>query len=106
MDDTLQRIAHLSLEQRTFLEQRLMQQDAVVAGVEPRPRRDPFAPCALSFSQQRLWFLAQFEPDSALYNEPKAVRIRGALNVQALQQALDTIVARHEVLRTTFVAVD
>src|SRR3990172_1624676 len=60
----------------------------------------------LSFAQQRLWFRAQMEPNSPLYNISRAVRLSGALNIEALQKTLDAIVARHEVLRTTFVSVD
>jgi amino acid adenylation domain-containing protein len=56
----------------------------------------------LTFAQQRLWFLNQLEGDSASYNVPWAVKIEGPLNVPALERTLSTIVARHEVLRTTF----
>ncbi|MGH7828699.1 MAG: condensation domain-containing protein, partial [Candidatus Binatia bacterium] len=70
-------------------------------GATPRDRALP-----LSFAQQRLWFLNQLEPDSAVYNVRKALRLRGRLNREALQKALDTIVGRHEVLRTTFSSVD
>ena len=61
---------------------------------------------SLSFAQQRLWFLNQLEPDSPVYNQFKALKLRGRLNREALQKALDTIVERHEVLRTTFLTVD
>ncbi|HEU4837373.1 MAG TPA: amino acid adenylation domain-containing protein, partial [Pyrinomonadaceae bacterium] len=57
----------------------------------------------LSFAQQRLWFIDQLEPESAAYNIPATVRLRGALNVEALQRSFEEIVRRHEVLRTTFV---
>ena len=60
----------------------------------------------LSFAQQRLWFLNQLEPDSPVYNQFKALKLRGRLNREALQKTLDTIVERHEVLRTTFLTVD
>ncbi|MFC6338635.1 non-ribosomal peptide synthetase, partial [Pseudomonas karstica] len=57
----------------------------------------------LSFAQQRLWFLAQMEGGSAAYHMPAGLRLRGSLDRVALQRALDRIVARHEILRTTFV---
>ncbi|MDV7390846.1 condensation domain-containing protein, partial [Arthrospira platensis SPKY1] len=60
----------------------------------------------LSFAQQRLWFLDQFESGTALYNVPTAVRLSGVLDVRALERALNTIIARHEVLRTSYTAVD
>ncbi|MFZ6028170.1 MAG: amino acid adenylation domain-containing protein [Chloroflexota bacterium] len=60
----------------------------------------------LSFAQQRLWLVEQLQPDSALYNIPMAIRVDGCLNVSALGRAIDEIVCRHEVLRTTFVMLD
>lgn len=60
----------------------------------------------LSFAQQRLWFLNQWEPSSSLYNSAASLRIDGQLNVPALRRTLQAIVARHESLRTSFVAVD
>jgi amino acid adenylation domain-containing protein/FkbH-like protein len=60
----------------------------------------------LSFAQQRLWFLTQLELNSPLYNMPIAIRLSGALALSALEQSLNTIVQRHEALRTTFSAVD
>ncbi|HZI03912.1 MAG TPA: amino acid adenylation domain-containing protein, partial [Archangium sp.] len=67
--------------------------------VVPVPRSGPLP---LSFSQQRLWFLHQLEPDSPFYNVPAAVRIRGTLHLEALQRAFDEVLRRHEVLRTVF----
>ncbi|WP_191488524.1 non-ribosomal peptide synthetase [Pseudomonas sp. FEN] len=61
------------------------------------------APLALSFSQQRLWFLDQLDPDaSSAYHMPMALLLRGDLERAALKAALDRLVARHESLRTTF----
>jgi amino acid adenylation domain-containing protein/non-ribosomal peptide synthase protein (TIGR01720 family) len=60
-------------------------------------------PMALSFAQERQWFLWQLEPDSAAYHVPTALHLRGALNVEALDQAFQTLVARHESLRTVFI---
>ncbi|NWB98760.1 amino acid adenylation domain-containing protein [Pseudomonas gingeri] len=56
----------------------------------------------LSFGQQRLWFLAQMEGASAAYHMPGGLSLRGNLDREALQRALERIVARHEGLRTTF----
>ncbi|HEY6802398.1 MAG TPA: non-ribosomal peptide synthase/polyketide synthase [Pyrinomonadaceae bacterium] len=60
----------------------------------------------LSFAQQRLWFLDQLEPNSAVYNNPLAVRLTGKLNKEALERTLTEIVRRHEVLRTSFATVE
>ncbi|MCU1267656.1 MAG: hypothetical protein JWM21_3974 [Acidobacteria bacterium] len=57
---------------------------------------------SLSFAQERLWFFDQLEPGSAAYNIPRALRLKGSLEIAALQKSLDAIFARHEVLRTTF----
>ncbi|HLI77821.1 MAG TPA: amino acid adenylation domain-containing protein, partial [Acidobacteriaceae bacterium] len=57
----------------------------------------------LSYAQQRLWFVHQFEAGGASYNLPGAARIRGPLNIAALHKALAEIVRRHESLRTRFV---
>ncbi len=56
----------------------------------------------LSFAQQRLWFLDQLDPGNPLYNMPQMFRMRGKLNVAALERALNKIVERHGSLRTTF----
>ncbi|WP_235024973.1 condensation domain-containing protein, partial [Caballeronia arvi] len=56
----------------------------------------------LSFAQERLWFLEQLNPGQSTYNIPIAVRLSGSLDVGAFQVALNTLVARHESLRTSF----
>ncbi|MBD2776527.1 non-ribosomal peptide synthetase [Iningainema tapete] len=60
----------------------------------------------LSFAQQRMWFLYQLESQSPYYNESFQLRIQGVLNVEALEQSINEIIRRHEILRTTFPAVD
>jgi hypothetical protein len=56
----------------------------------------------LSYAQERLWFLNQIGPKSAVYNISAAVRIEGPLKLEALSAVLNEIIRRHEVLRTTF----
>ncbi len=56
----------------------------------------------LSFAQQRLWFLDQFEPNRAAYNIPLALRLTGALDAAVLQRCLNEVLRRHESLRTCF----
>ena len=60
----------------------------------------------LSYAQQRLWFLDQFEPNSALYNIPIALRLVGTLIKLPLEQSFQEIIHRHEALRTNFITVD
>ncbi len=60
----------------------------------------------VSFAQQQLWFLDQLVPGSPVYNLPGAIHFKGSLNVAALEQSLDEIVRRHEILRTNFRIVD
>jgi len=60
----------------------------------------------LSYAQQRLWFLTQLQPESTFYNVATAMRIRGPLNSVALAEALDTLIMRHESLRTVFPVVE
>ncbi|MBI2525900.1 MAG: amino acid adenylation domain-containing protein [Candidatus Rokubacteria bacterium] len=103
--DLRARIAALSPEKRALLERRLTGAGAAPPGAG-LPQAEPQGRRALSYAQQRLWFLEQLEPGSAVYNVPRALRLVGALDVDTLRRALDTIVARHESLRTTFQAVD
>ena len=56
----------------------------------------------LSFAQERMWFMYELAPESPAYNVPLAVRLRGPLDVGALQQAIANVVARHDILRSTF----
>jgi amino acid adenylation domain-containing protein len=60
----------------------------------------------LSFAQQRLWFLAHLEPDSPFYNIPGTFHLQGQLNIGALEQSLNEVLRRHEVLRTAFKTVE
>jgi len=81
------------------------------AGEETIAKAPPDQPPAISFGQQRLWFLDQLEgraegqsTGSAHYNIPMAIRLRGNLNRAALEKAFTAITGRHEVLRARFPA--
>src|SRR5512140_2914312 len=60
----------------------------------------------LSFAEERLWFLSQSHPANPIYNVPLAWRITGVLDVTVLEKSLNAVVQRHEILRTSFPAVD
>ncbi|MEO7936386.1 MAG: amino acid adenylation domain-containing protein [Dokdonella sp.] len=74
--------------------------------------RPPMTPAAqrdhapLSYSQQRLWFIHQFESDSAQYHIPLRLRLQGKLDIEALRRSLCDLVERHVALSTTFASVD
>ncbi|WP_052511419.1 non-ribosomal peptide synthetase [Cupriavidus sp. HPC(L)] len=73
------------------------------ATINPGPARaNRNGPIPLSWAQQRLWFLWQWNRNSAAYNIPRAVRLRGNLDQAAMQRTFDALVERHESLRTTF----
>lgn len=105
--DIKQKLAALSPTKRALLELKLMKKNgSKEAAAEAIPRRTERGTAPLSYNQQGLWVLSQLMPETGLYQIPKALRLTGRLNLAALQQALDFIVARHEALRTTFATVD
>ncbi|SDW36840.1 non-ribosomal peptide synthase/polyketide synthase [Nitrosomonas communis] len=97
-----QRRARLSPEQRQRLAQRLqtgkgrVQQDSII------PLRAAGEPVPLSYAQQRHWFLWQLDPHSTAYHLGGTLRLRGKLNQAALEDSFQTLIARHEALRTVF----
>lgn len=84
----------------------LLEIEGVGTREERIPRRKQAGPAPLSFAQQRLWFLDQYEPGSPVYNISAGARLRGSLDVPALRRALSALVKRHEALRTTFQLID
>ena len=101
-----ERTARLSAAKRLLLEKRLRGERSGTGPSQIIRRRDRDAPAVLSFAQQRLWFIDQFEGATPFYNNPVAVRISGALKKEVLKQTLSEIVRRHEILRTHFAEVD
>jgi hypothetical protein len=97
----------LSEKQRKLLKLLLGQGGIGLKQTARMRRQRPTAPLPLSFAQQRLWFLDRLVPNSPFYNLPSAFRLRapliqGPIDEKAVRAALNEIVTRHEVLRTSF----
>ena len=102
MSENLKALGDLTADQQALLLLMLRKKAQARARQRiPRASRGPQQP--LSFAQERLWFLNQFEPESAFYNIPIPLQLRGSLNVAALESTLNELLRRHEVLRTAFV---
>ncbi len=106
LDNITARLANLSPAKRALFEQRLTEKSLESSVTSSIPRRSTRNTAPLSFAQERLWFLNQLEPESPAYNESKAFRLSGVLDLDALKRTLNQIVLRHEVLRTTIVTMD
>jgi amino acid adenylation domain-containing protein len=100
------RLAGLSREQRALLFEQIRRRKGKEKDrpAAPAPLTSRTAP--LSFAQERLWFLDLLEPGNPAFNMGSALRLRGWLDTRALERALNEIVRRHEILRTSFREVD
>jgi amino acid adenylation domain-containing protein len=87
-------------------EQTLLQQIRSLAVEEPIPRRDRAQPCPLSPAQERLWFMQQLNSGVPVYNESEAVRLKGKLDAAVMEKALNAVISRHEILRSTIETAD
>src|SRR2546430_1484764 len=102
----MERIARLSPEKQLLLERRLKGVSPTQAErgvIAPRPNHES-AP--LSFAQRQMWVIDRMTPGNPAYNLPVGYRIKGPLDVTALEDSFNEIVKRHEALRTTFAASD
>ena len=93
---------NLSPAKRALLELRLKKKREAATQIPPLVQCLKTEAIPLSFAQQRLWFLHQWEPTSTQYTIPVAFRLRGALHIDALEKAINDLRVRHESLRTTF----
>ncbi len=96
------RLSRLSPAKRALLLERLRRETSQGRGGEAVAPRDPVEPAALSFAQQRLWFIEQLAPGSAAYHIAFGVGLKGRLSVEALAAGVREIARRHQVLRTVF----
>jgi amino acid adenylation domain-containing protein len=107
MDDQMayrimQRFIGLPLEQRKVYLQKMLQEGVSPANLPiPQVRLEATA-LPLSYAQERQWFLWQLDPQSAVYHIPSALRLKGRLDIVALQKSFESLIARHESLRTQF----
>src|SRR5438552_10454201 len=108
MRDLSDRITALSPEQRTLLEALLKKKGInigkleQVQDAETIPKRRQLNYCPLSYDQERLWVIDQMDPGNPSYNIYSALRLCGPINIELMEKAINEVVRRHEVLRTTF----
>ncbi len=100
-DEIGRRVAGLTAEQRRLFEAALKAR-GLDSMLPPAPRRRPPEGMPLSFGQERLWFLYLWDRDSAAYNIPAVIRLKGRLDEAALTKSMAAIAQRHEILHTTF----
>jgi amino acid adenylation domain-containing protein len=101
-----QRLENLTPAQRALLEQRLMQRRTDVVRRNTISRREVHSPSVLSNSQELLWLLSQVFDDGIAYNAPGAFHLEGTLDLEVLGRCFEALVARHEILRTTYTVID
>ncbi|WP_370844829.1 amino acid adenylation domain-containing protein [Pseudomonas putida] len=103
MQALIESVGSLSAKERKALAVLLKQKGINLFSVVPIFKRDSAEPLLLSFAQERQWFLWHLDPTSSAYHIPTALRLRGALDVPALERAFNVLVTRHESLRTALV---
>ncbi|MCR4542455.1 condensation domain-containing protein, partial [Pseudomonas sp. 18.1.10] len=100
MQALIESVGSLSAQQKKALAVMLKQQGINLFEIAPVFKRQEGESLRLSYAQERQWFLWQLERDSAAYHLPRALRLKGRLDRAALQRSFDTLIARHESLRT------
>ncbi len=100
-----QRLANLSPGQRALLEQRLLQRQTTTAKRNLISRRADDGPAPLSYAQELLWLLSQVFDGGVAYNSPGAFQLIGPLDLELLGKALNGLLERHSILRTTYTVI-
>ncbi|MEM9976605.1 MAG: condensation domain-containing protein, partial [Cyanobacteria bacterium P01_D01_bin.2] len=103
MSKFYQQLSKLTPEQRALFEKKLAEQGLQAPKASTIPQRAPGQVIPLSFAQQRLWFVQQLDPQNTAYNVASVLKLQGPLDISALEKSLNTLVERHETLRTRFV---
>src|SRR5262249_17883010 len=105
-DRTMEKSSTLSPAKQALLEQRLKRASHARVKDPEIPKRPDRDSASLSFAQRQMWVIDQMTPGNPAYNVPVGYRIKGALDVTALEDSVNEIIKRHEVLRTTFAVKD
>ncbi|MDO7899400.1 non-ribosomal peptide synthase/polyketide synthase [Pseudomonas citrulli] len=96
------RFITLPLDKRRLYLEKMLEEGVSPANLPIPEVRSGFEHIALSYAQERQWFLWQMDPHSPAYHIPNALRLRGQLDVPALERSFNAVIKRHESLRTTF----
>jgi amino acid adenylation domain-containing protein len=99
MNDLEHRLAHLSPERRELLRRAAQQERAIRGRIRPQPRPERIP---LTSGQRRLWLVNQFAPSLIAYNSPMGKWLHGRLDADVMRATLQSLVNRHEVLRTVY----
>lgn len=97
------RFITLPLDKRRLYLEKMLEEGVSPANLPIPEVRSGFEHIALSYAQERQWFLWQMDPHSSAYHIPSALRLKGPLDVAALERSFNALVERHESLRTTFI---
>jgi hypothetical protein len=105
MTDSFEQATTLSSERLELIERLLRKKGISVPQAQTIRRRKETGACPLSFAQERLWFLSRMDAGNPAYNLSAGIRLKGRLDVKALEQTFGEIINRHEALRTVFTEV-
>jgi amino acid adenylation domain-containing protein len=97
-----ERLAGLTAAQRGLLVQRLMERRMDAASRNAISPREGDGPAPLSYAQELLWLLSQVFDDGIAYNAPGSFQLKGSLDLELLERALEALAERHSILRTTY----
>src|SRR5437879_5900637 len=102
----MEKSSTLSPVKQALLEQRWRRASRRLVRRPEIPKRPNPDSAPLSYAQRQIWVIDQMTPGNPAYNMPNGFRLRGSLDVAALEASFNEVIKRHEVLRTTFAVQD